>query len=573
MSNTGFVFLTPARQKDFPNDPNKQALVDSRWNSNLDAFIQQGIIGNPWNATNSSGITNYFNPLTTPIPSGSAPQQITWPAFPGRPGTYNTQDNWGLTSGQILQLADTGYYSDSNGQKQTFPNITTNPCTEESESLPFGPYGPRGWQDEYCEWSVTRNSKNQIVRVDITCENPEYWNTLWSVDPDKVLQLYQQTLNKPQIQSKDLYLLDLKGNPVIDPSTGRPAYNPLNKWNAGPASTDTYGGAMHLTSTPNTLQTEIGLACAATIQRQGYGPGNPNGLICCAQYGQIYRNSDPHIGASVNAVVAGLVTATPSSVTLTNPPGLYIQEPTSTTWATYQTPDGTDASTFWKVVRGTKALNDSSGKPLPGNFILHAVFEVPTSKGYTISDIMIGGQPITWAGQIIQTFVMQIVATPISAALPPSVGCAGSPTVNLAQPLQLFHAAVFDTMNGTQVICPVQPAPYKMTLLSNSTLIPPTVRPGDQNVYMVLTGATLGSSYTVTFDDPNITARVTGQAQVYYAVPGNTYPGQATAIKLTVNVGANSKPGLHSVYITNSGQSQGPAMPGLLMVSAGGAEK
>lgn len=276
MANSGFVFWTPAHQQDFSNDPAKQDLLNERWNTNLNAFIQQGITGNPWNATNSSNITNYFNPLTTPIPSGSAPQQITWPAFPGRPSQYNTQDNWGLTADQILQLGDTGYY----GNNQTFPNITTNPCTQESESLPYGPYGPRGWQDEYCEWSVTRNSKGQIVRVDITCENPEYWNTLWMVDPNKVLQLYQQTLGKSQIQLKDLYLTDKSGNPVIDPSTGRPAYNPLNKWNSGPVSNDSQGGAMHLTSTPNTLQTEIGLACAATIQRQGYGPGDPNGLIC-----------------------------------------------------------------------------------------------------------------------------------------------------------------------------------------------------------------------------------------------------------------------------------------------------
>lgn len=561
MANSGFVFWTPAHQQDFPNDPAKQDLLEKQWNINLDAFIQQGITGNPWNATNSSNITNYFNPLTTPIPAGSTPQQITWPAFPGRPGQYNTQDNWGLTSAQILQLADTGYY----GNNQTFPNITTNPCTQESESLPFGPYGPRGWQDEYCEWSV-RRVNGKIVRVDITCENPEYWNTLWRVDPNKVLALYQQTLSKPQIQLKDLYLTDTAGNPVIDPSTGKPAYNPLNKWNSGPISTDSQGGAMHLTSTPNTLQTEIGLACAATIQRQTAGPSNPNQLICCAQYGQIYRNSDPHIGASVNAVVAGDVTGSPASVTLTNPPGLYIQDPSPSTWATYTTPDGTDASTFWNVVRGTETLNDSSGNPLPGNFNLHVVFEVPASKGYTVSDIKINGQPIQWAGQIIQTFLMQIVATPITASLPPSVPCVGTPATSLSQPLQLFYTTVFKVMDSTNVSCPVQPSPYNMTLVSNSTLIPPTAARGSQNLSMILTAIPVGS-YTVEFDDPNITATVQGSFPVYYAVPGNTYPGPATAIQLSVNVGQNASPGLHGILLTNKSCTQNFAMPGLLFVA------
>ena len=43
--------------------------------------------------------------------------------------------------------------------------------------------------------------------------------------------------------------------------------------------------------------------------------------------------------------------------------------------------------------------------------ILHAVFAVPAGKGYTVSDITINGQPIHWAGQIAQTFQMQLSAT------------------------------------------------------------------------------------------------------------------------------------------------------------------
>src|SRR5688500_7602079 len=135
------------------------------------------------------------------------------------------------------------------------------------------------------------------------------------IDPQKVADLYSSTLSwdAPTAQQvtvpvSDLYLTDPStGQVVTDPSTGRPAYNPLNKWNSGPVAvrgtSSNAGGAMHLTSTPNTLQTEMQLAGGATVLRQ-MGNTNPQALICCSQYGQAYRNSDPHIGQGVNQVVS-----------------------------------------------------------------------------------------------------------------------------------------------------------------------------------------------------------------------------------------------------------------------------
>lgn len=528
-----------------------------QWNANLNGFTQQGITGDPWNSTNASGITHYFNPLDTPIPSGAAEASITWGAFPGRIGRYFPQ----LSQGNQWSLADTGYQT--NGQ--SFPSITTNPCTGQSEDLPYGPYGPRGWQDEYCEWSVYRDPQtNKILRVDFTCENPEYWNSLWMIDPNQVLELYQNTLGKPQIQLADLYLYDGSGNVVVDPSTGRSAYNPLNKWNSGPLSTNASGGAMHLTSTPNTLQTEIGLASAATLQRT-IGNGNQNELICCAQYGQPYRNSDPHIGQQTNQYVGN-----GNRVTLTNPPGLYIQLPA---FSSYQTPDGTKAASFWTIVRGSETLKDANGNLLPGNFILHAKYEVPSGLGYTVSDIAINGQPIQSGGQIAQTFLMQIVATAFSASVPAALDCVGTPQNTLAQPLQLFQAAVFDAMYGQSVINPVgQP----MNLLSNSTLIAPLVEQGAAGIAMVLTCATVQSGPSreipaVAFDGNDLSAEVTMITQINYAVPGNSYPSPATALFITVSVSSNAVLGLRNVFVTNYGQAPGPAMPALLNVVPAGS--
>lgn len=237
-------FWTPSHIQDFSNDDSKQQALNTRWSTNLDGFIQQAIVGNPWNVLYASNQTSYFNPLTTDVPSGtSGYAQITWGAFPGRINAYFPE----LNPTQQIQLADAGYFvvDTTTGARSTFGTIPQDPFDPVTgEQVPYGPYGPRGFQDEYCEWSVTRDPvTNKIIRVDFTCENPEYWNTLWTVDLNRVLELYQSTLGKPQIKIEDLYLKDQEGHPVVDPSTGRPAYNPLNKWNSGTISSETQGGA------------------------------------------------------------------------------------------------------------------------------------------------------------------------------------------------------------------------------------------------------------------------------------------------------------------------------------------
>ncbi|WP_315823328.1 hypothetical protein [Paraflavitalea speifideaquila] len=201
---------------------------------------------------------NYYNPANTTPNAPVYGAGIPWIPFPGRFTTYyGPNSTTPLSSEQMLELGDTGYYT-GKGNKVTFPEITQVPCTafqpqafppdgpcgcsgNPSNMIPYGPYGPRGWQDEYCEWSVTRNANKEITRIDFTCENPEYWNTLWMVSPDKVLAIYKQTLGNPNIKMEDLQLT-YQGNVVNDPGTGRPAYNPLNKWNTGTVTTATGEG-------------------------------------------------------------------------------------------------------------------------------------------------------------------------------------------------------------------------------------------------------------------------------------------------------------------------------------------
>lgn len=605
-------FSTPAEIRDLTGDA--QLELDCQWSRNVNAFTQQAIAGDPWNSgyVNSQGKfvpspvrSSYFNPATTDIPAGTLSHSIKWNAFPNRITTYCGANQprtnpYNLTQHQLWQLGDTGYYTNAAGNKLTFPQIPVAlyPGSDWNGALhPYGPYGPRGWQDEYCEWSVTRNSGGTITRVDFVCENPEYWYTLWRVSPQAVAQKYQDALNhglpadSPDhvaVSAEDLYLADpSSGQPVVDPFTGRPAYNPLNKWNSGATSTrgrNASGGAIHLTSTPNTLHTELGLAGAATVQRM-VGNVSAQPLICCSRYGQEHRNSDPHIVQSVNQLVGGL----PSSmVSLANPVGLYIQMPNFSSYTLPSDPNlpaGASASDCWQIVRGTETLTDPvTGQPYPGNFILHAAFQVPAAwidAGvlFTVGNITIsaGGEalPIHWASQISETFDIGLFARALSVAAPTARSCRigldkpAAPPHQAAQvqPMQLMYQALWNAYYNTPVANVIG---FPMNLASNSVIVPVPVRQGDRGLQLVLTcGTTVGGAdnllphVTVPGAEINITVnQVAGLLNVTYAAPGNSYPSGFQLLALTVDVGANVKPGLYSVQVSNPGAGMPPAVPG-----------
>ncbi|ONH62304.1 hypothetical protein CcI49_02700 [Frankia sp. CcI49] len=221
----------------------------------------------------------------------------------------------------------------------------------------------RDVQDEYCEWSVTRNEQGQITRVDFTCEGPEYWEVLAQLDPARVVRLYQEFVS-PKVSQGDLF--DASGN-----------YVRRNPWNTG-----TVQGAMHLVQGANTLSAEIELAAAATIVRvvNDTELTSEQELIKCSQYGDATRNSDPHIGGVVNGLAR-----LDADITLANPVGLYFDDLSTAGW---ESPDGSDPKRFWTYTRGEE------GHPV------RAAFEVPASENFTVSDIRVGGQPIRFGAQI-----------------------------------------------------------------------------------------------------------------------------------------------------------------------------
>jgi len=159
------------------------------------------ITGDPWNVKNDSNRYFYFNPVTTSVPNDANAVPIQWVSFPNRVLWYFSQGGspgnpYQLSETQVLELADTGKIRGNPEFSNGFPAIPTTLCPNIDWKQPasdwrtFGPPGPRGWQDEYCEWSVTRDPKtNKITSVMFTCENPDYWFTLWQVDPYAVLKI------------------------------------------------------------------------------------------------------------------------------------------------------------------------------------------------------------------------------------------------------------------------------------------------------------------------------------------------------------------------------------------------
>lgn len=591
-------FTTPACNNDFPEDPALYAQLAAAWSQNVEGFTQQAIAGNPWNETFAAAQTGYYDPLSTPIPAGRFAVDVAWIAFPNRLIQYLGQQQspvnpYNLPQSNLYQLADSGELAPYNIPQVRCPQAQWSGALE-----PYGPYGPRGWLDEYCEFSVVRNAAGKITRIDFTCENPEYFQTLWRISPQKVADVFSDALSRgaPADQQVTVTVADLQltdpqtGAPVIDPQTGLPGYNPLNKWNSGtttvrsgPAS-GFRGGAMHLTATPNTLQTELGLGAGATVQRAS-GNTDPQALICCGQYGQNYRNSDPHIGQTINlAVSKGL------NISLADPPGLYIQMPS---FAQYQLPAdpklpaGAKVEDCWQIIRGFRELIDPISKgPFPGSFILHAAFQLPQAwidagVSFTVGDILIAGQPIQYGSQVQATLEIALFGRPIPpGAATPQLPCVGSPTTTLAQPLQIMFVDLWNAYYNTTVVTPMN---VNMVLASNSSIIPPSLPPGASDVALALTCAMPTSTVpppgqwpSVVFTgtngqpDPTITASVTAYATgINYAVPGNTYPSASQLLTLSVSVAATAAPGVRGVVIVPYGQtfgSSGAPAPAFLVV-------
>lgn len=231
----------------------------------------------------------------------------------------------------------------------------------------------RDVQDEYCEWSVERSpGNNKITRVEFTCEDIDYWFHLWAQSPELVTELYKTHINNT-ISQKDLENPD-------------GSYNPKNKWN-----NNTMSGAMHMIQINNTIGAAIELAAGASNVRivNGKTLTGEQELIKCGAYGDAQRNSDPHIGAIINSL-----TRQKAQIAIADPISLYFDRLVTSGW---ETPDGTNASEFWKYTRGED-----------GRYV-RAVYEVPSDKNYDVGDIKINGKNIEFGSQIADFISIKLI--------------------------------------------------------------------------------------------------------------------------------------------------------------------
>ncbi|MGI8500112.1 MAG: hypothetical protein ACR2LR_03095, partial [Hassallia sp.] len=502
-----FRFDPPGFQNDFKKGEERlEQLLRSRWNEDVNRLTERLLQNEPWNFTNQPALTDYYNPRTTEVPKGAPTVPITWTAYPNR--IKNEMPEAGRR--KHWEYADNGV-----------PNPN------------YYPPGPRGWQDEYAEWSVTRNAEGKITKVAFSSETREYWYALWDVAPHIVLRLYKQLISE-QVKLDDLYLRDSSGNPIVDPQTGRPAYNELNEWNNKPTN-----GLAHLIGNFNYQYGAMFLGAQSTILRQDE-QGNPitdaSQLVNWGLHATPNRNSDPFISARVNDLVRGPKgLGSGVRITLKNPIGLYLQEPNFATYELpFDAPDNAKPSDYWKVIRGRKRQDGEAY-----DWILHAVYEVPPELGFTVSDISIGGFEIEYGAQIAETLQLAVIGEAIPQQTPPKSYGRVEQVKNVPYPAVLREVDLLKVGDRSNLNMRIEPG---MTI-ANVAL---KVVNSDRNATIEFVGAS------------GVTAQKTGFRE----------EEGSQIFTLTITAAADAPLGNRSLLLKNPDGSSGPARFGMLEVAS-----
>lgn len=374
------IFDPTARLSDF----DRVADLREAWSSMINDAYETHLYGKPNDRTQSAleelrawGRTDsdlrVFNPASMPIPANSQPRNVTWSAL-----STSFDEQFSTTREKFIYL-------------------------DSPQSFPGNPSLVTRIQDEYCEWIILRDTQQKITSVIFTSEPPEYYDFLFYHSPesrDLLVALYREITGVTNITLDDL--VDARGE-----------YNWWNKYN------NEY--AVHMQQPNNTLGAQINIVSRSGIlrvNRIGGAITDALGLIRCGGYGDANRQSDPRIGHAINTFAREN-----RFITIENPVGLYMS---SVDWNGWSTPDNTKAQLFWTVLRGTQAENPNE------SYIVRAKFAVPTEKGYTVSDIKIGGEPVEFGAQIAARITVRVavmVSDVVSLPSPRPIGCVGaSPT-------------------------------------------------------------------------------------------------------------------------------------------------
>jgi hypothetical protein len=405
-------FAPPAFLPDFVGIPGQA----EAWHRAVSAWFDSSVsseVPRVKNPAGGPGRVQYYNPATLDPGGPIVEQAITWNGF-----SKELLQQYGRA--EALRRAD---------RLQPMSHYAATPVWQ-GPMLDKTLYRPL---TEYCEWHVIRDpDTDQIRRIAFSSEPPELWQALFgdeiqitdtvSVkfpgDRNYVLAMYRKLVS-PDVQMEDLIchetIQSADGSNVL---AIKGQYNPWNKWN-------TTHGIMHLTAPPNSLSAEIQLGADATVlwkTQKGTAMADPSALICCSNYGGPDRNSDPTIGATVNALAR-----LGAMVTLANPVGLYMDHIDLAGWSA---PDNKPIDDCVRIVRG-----------MPG-MIERLEVEVPAARGFCVSDIRIGGEPIVHGGQIAECITVKLVGTAaqIGSVQNAPIACTNRCCVDLTEPRLLNRA-------------------------------------------------------------------------------------------------------------------------------------
>jgi hypothetical protein len=376
-------YQPPAGVKDFDRSANPAKLYDA-W----DDFIGNGV-------ASDSSMPAWYDPAKPP--SAAQPQTAAppWTGLPRRAAILNSDDVFKAAKAIDAPVA---FGSGADGLSDAQPTFL------DAHNKPIGGFLYRA-QDEYLEWVTMRDPDGVVREIWFTCEGPEYWQTI-AADRTLLVTLYAELMGVAAngIDSSKLYFQEacsqanLYGGGPIQYKAGD--YNPYNGYNAQ--------WAIHLTQGANTLGAEIALAQGGSlIWGNPVKSSNPD-LICCAEYGDPNRNSDPKIGKEVNDLVR-----TQMYVTLRDPIGLYIQP-------NIDPSNFTDWNNAAIVAIGSYFV--PTRMSADGKLVLRARFAVPpgvmrNGKQARVGDLNYMGVPIQYGGQVADAILMNLFAQALPGAL------------------------------------------------------------------------------------------------------------------------------------------------------------
>ena len=357
----GFTFEPTGAQTDFGPQLRKawHRRIQKEFKKNLDLATGKIALGLSISDADAAKHVRFFSPASHAPSVTLSEANVLWRALPTR---------FGSPSSAIYKLLDD-------------PDFQFDGTVQKSRLLRV--------QDEYCEWQVFRNGAKKIVRVVFSSEPPEYYDFLYEPGVSGLQTFARKllvSLYQERCGTKAITLADLETT-----VGGTTVYDRGNKWNNQ--------HCVHLQQTANTLGAQINIAARAAIIRSDAGGTlitNVKKLISCDDFGDPDRQSDPSIGDNVNKLAREN-----RFLTLENPVGLYMTSLDTSGW---KTPDGTDAQTFWKVLKG------KTDKDPRKSMIVRAQYAVPADKGYTVSDIKIAGVPIEFGSQVAEHVEMRLGA-------------------------------------------------------------------------------------------------------------------------------------------------------------------